>query len=322
MSSVQRVELQPGVAIPLPTKRGSVIIRGNKPWDATPDRELSRALRTPQCALRRLIWWTKAERSARTSMHAFGQRPAGLVARAPDLVVNPTVGFFQAVPQPDAWRPAQTLFDERVVAVATVHALGRFQVIIALQLHAGDPLDEIHQLIDGDQFVAAQVERFDNLALEDGLRSFQAVVDVHEAAGLMTITPDLDLMFAGELRLDDFAANGRGRLFASAHPGAIRAIDVMEPGHAGFDAKVFPEMATHPFAEQFLPAVAVFGHRGIRVGFLEGGDVRVALLVGIIDAGGGGVEITLDAKLLRGHEQVGVDQHRQHAEAAIVLDEP
>ena len=45
------------------------------------------------------------------------------------------------------------------------------------------------------------------------------------------------------------------------------------------------------------------------------------LLVGVVDAGGGGVEEALDAVLLRGLQQVRVDQHREHAQGLVVLDE-
>src|SRR6266516_6509675 len=80
MSSVQRVELQPGVAIPLPTKGGSVIIRGNKPWDATQDRELARALRTPQRALRdliaRLLFHSDTQSLLTSGTHQPPQKPS------------------------------------------------------------------------------------------------------------------------------------------------------------------------------------------------------------------------------------------------------
>ena len=93
-------------------------------------------------------------------------------------------------------------------------------------------------------------------------------------------------------------------------------------GDAGLEAEVFAEMATHPFAEQLLPAVAVLAVGRIGVGFLEGGDVGVALLVGVIDAGGGGIEEALDAGGSRAAmHQMGVDENREHAKGAIVFDE-
>ena len=42
------------------------------------------------------------------------------------------------------------------------------------------------------------------------------------------------------------------------------------------EAVVFAEVAAHPLGEQLLPAVAVFGHRGVGVVFLERHDVFAA----------------------------------------------
>ena len=45
------------------------------------------------------------------------------------------------------------------------------------------------------------------------------------------------------------------------------------------------------------------------------------LLVAVVDAGGGGVEEPLDAGLARRQQQVRVDQHGEHAQGLVVLDE-
>src|ERR1043166_6138807 len=242
---------------------------------------------TSHCNSRRLIWGGSPG-VREPSMHAFRRRASRPITRAPDLVLDPTVGLVQSIAEPDAGGPTKIFLDKRVVAVATVHALGGLEIVMALELDPGDLLPDVHQLIDRNQFVAAEVDWFENLAPKDLLSAVQTVVDVHEAACLMTVAPDLDLVFARDLGLDDFSADGGRRLFASAHPGAIRAIDVVEASGAGLEPEVFSERAAHAFAEEFLPAVTVFRLRGISIGFLQSGDVRVALLVGIINAGGGG----------------------------------
>ena len=98
---------------------------------------------------------------------------------------------------------------------------------------------------------------------------FEAVVDVHEAAGLLAVAPDLDLVSPVSLASIDLAADRGRRLLAAAVPGAVRAVDVVEAGHARLEAEVLAEVAAHALAEELLPAVAVFRHRGIGVGFLE-----------------------------------------------------
>ena len=128
-----------------------------------------------------------------------------------------------------------------------------------------------------DQLVAAEVERLDDVAVGDQPdRALDAVVDVHEAAGLLAVAPDLDLVLAGQLGGDDLAADRGRRLLAAAVPGAVRAVDVVVARDAGGEAEVLAEVAAHALAEQLLPAVAVLRHGGVGVLFLERGDVGVA----------------------------------------------
>ena len=62
--------------------------------------------------------------------------------------------------------------------------------------------------------------------------ALDAVVDVHEAAGLLAVAPDLDLVLAGLLGVNHLAADRGRRLFAAAVPGAVRAVDIVEAGDA------------------------------------------------------------------------------------------
>ena len=86
------------------------------------------------------------------------------------------------------------------------------------------------------------------------LNALHAVVDIHEAAGLVAGAPDLDFVLAAELGLDHLAANGRRGLFAAAIPGAVRTIDVVEAGHACAETEILPEVAAHPLARTASPS--------------------------------------------------------------------
>src|ERR1043166_5690925 len=119
----------------------------------------------------------------------------------------------------------------------------------AAQFDFGDVFDEVHQLIDRHQFAAPQVERFQDVTGEDGLRSLKAVIDVHETAGLMAVAPDFNFMLSRELGLDDFPADCGRRLFPPAIVSAIRPINIMETGDAGLNPKILTKMAAHSFAE-------------------------------------------------------------------------
>ena len=124
-------------------------------------------------------------------------------------------------------------------------------------------------MIDGDRFAGAKVDRLQNVGTEDQIDSFDAVVDVHETAGLIAAAPNFDFMLSGEFCFHYFSADGRGRFFPAAIPRAPGTVDVVEAGYTGFQAEVFAEVPAHSFGKEFFPAVAVFGEGRVSVFFLE-----------------------------------------------------
>ena len=78
-----------------------------------------------------------------------------------------------------------------VITISPVHSPGCRQIIGALKLDARDLLNDVDQLINRDQLAATQINRVNELAVENHFCPFDAVVDVHEAACLISITPDL-----------------------------------------------------------------------------------------------------------------------------------
>src|SRR5271155_829410 len=111
------------------------------------------------------------------------------------LAFDPFIGLVHAVFQANRRLPAEILEDLRVVAVATIHALGSVELILPFQRYARNLFHHIYNLIDGDEFTAAKIDRLMNVALENGLCAFRAVIDVHEAACLLAVAPDLDFVF-------------------------------------------------------------------------------------------------------------------------------
>ena len=200
--------------------------------------------------------------------------------------MDPGVGFFEAGAEGDGGLPAEKFLDEGVVAAAAADAFGGVEFVVALEFDAGDVFDEVDELVDGDHFGGAEVDGVEDVAVHDGLGAVDAVVDVLEAAGLVAVAPDFDVVGAVEFGLDDFAADGGGGFFASAVEGAVGSVDIVVAGDAGLDAEVFAEVAAHAFGEEFFPAVAVFGVGGVGVFFLEAGVVGFALFVSGVDAGG------------------------------------
>src|SRR6185295_459127 len=169
----------------------------------------------------------------------------------------------------DGRRPVHQLLDQRVVAVAAAHALGRIELVAALQLHAGDLLDDVDQPVDADQLVRADVQRLDDVAFGELDRALRAVVDIHERARLLAVAPDFDVVLAGELGGDDLAADRGRRLLSAAVIGTLGTVDVVVARAAGRDAVILAIVAGHALTEQLLPAVTVLGKRRIGVLFLE-----------------------------------------------------
>src|SRR5690606_24789265 len=159
------------------------------------------------------------------------------------------------------------------------------QVVAPPELHAGDLLDDVDELVDGDQLAAADVERLVHVAAGEAQGPLDAVVDEHEAARLLAVAPDLDLVGAGQLGLGHPAADGRRVLLAASGPGAVGAVDVVVAGYVGGQAEVLVEVAAHAHAEPLLPAVAVLGLGGVGVGLAQGLHLGRPLVLGGVDAG-------------------------------------
>src|SRR6478735_7933521 len=182
------------------------------------------------------------------------------------LIKDPSVSLLKTGLQRSRGLPAKLTSYEGVIAATAADAFGSVEFIIALELDAGQFLREVDESINGDHLGTADVDRLRDVAFHEQAGAVKAVVDKHEAACLFAISPDLDFMTTGEFRGDDFATDRRGRLLPPAIKSAVRTIDIMIAGHAGLQAELFPKMPAHPFAEEFLPAIAVL--RVCRIGVL------------------------------------------------------
>src|SRR5882724_840569 len=177
---------------------------------------------------------------------AAGPPRASMAVLLDVSLVNPGVGLLHAVAQGRAGRPPEEPLDPRVVAVATVDPLGRAEVVFPPESGARDLFDKVVKAVDRHQLVAAQIQRLVDVAVHDQVDTLDAVVDPHETPGLAAVPPDLDLVPAGPLRLDDLPAGCGGGFFTPALPRAEGTIDVVEPRHARLQAEILPEMRAHP----------------------------------------------------------------------------
>src|SRR5581483_10119712 len=116
-------------------------------------------------------------------------------------------------------------------------------------------------------------------------RAGQAIVDVHEAAGLLAVAPDLDLVLTGQLGRRHLSGDRGGCLLAATVIGSVRPVDVVIPGDPRLDAEVVAEVAAHALGEQLLPAVPVLGHGRVGILFAQGGHRSVLLEVDVVHTG-------------------------------------
>ena len=125
-----------------------------------------------------------------------------------------------------------------------------------------------------------------------------------------------------EDRRRDLPADRGRSLLAPAVVGAMRSVHVVVARHPRHEPEVLGVVAAHPLAEELLPAVTVLRHGRVGIRLHESLDGGIDLLVVGVYAGGGGEEEARDAGLARGHQEMGIDQHAQHAQGLVVLDEP
>src|SRR5271168_2748485 len=181
------------------------------------------------------------------------------------LLIYPPISFFHSIRKLCRRGPMKDFADNVIIAVTATHSQRGVAFIDSLQTYTRDIFDNVDELVDADHFIAANVQRLDEVGLHQPLGALKAVVDIHEASGLLAIAPYFDLMIACHHRKRDFARNRSRSLLAPPVPRSERSIHVVIATDPRPQTKVFAEMAAHSFTEQLLPAVTVFRHCGIGV---------------------------------------------------------
>src|SRR4051794_25391756 len=101
------------------------------------------------------------------------------------LALYPGISLLHSGPQANSRFPAEGGLYRCVVAVATADTLRRLEVVAARELNPCDFLRDIDETVYRHQLGAAQVNGVTHVGVHDRLRAVEAVVDVHEAAGLL-----------------------------------------------------------------------------------------------------------------------------------------
>jgi len=93
------------------------------------------------------------------------------------------------------------------------------------------------------------------------------------------------------------------------------------PSNSGLETEVLTEVAAHALGEQFFPSVTILGQGGIGIGLFESGNMVFLLLLTVVNTGGRSIKKPFNARLFGRHAQMRIDQHGDHAQSLIVLDE-
>src|SRR6185437_1244503 len=100
----------------------------------------------------------------------------------------------------------------------------------------------------------------------------------------------------------------------------MRTINVMKPSDAALDTEVFFEVTAHALAEELFPTVTVLWQGRIRVFFLQRDDIRISLLLGIVNAGGGRIKKALYPTIPCCEQHMRIGEHAEHTQGPIVFD--
>src|SRR5579863_1311628 len=122
--------------------------------------ELQHALLRRAVRRRGPVWGPQITRSS-------SPRGDGPDLVADDLVMDPSVGLFDAVLKSNVRLPAQQLQDQRIVRIASAYPLGRVELVPSIEFDSRDLFGDVDQPIDGHQFGRAEVQRLANVAVHD-----------------------------------------------------------------------------------------------------------------------------------------------------------
>src|SRR5437773_2835166 len=170
--------------------------------------------------------------------------PHGNTALRAELTLDPAIGALEPVLQSNARLPAQHAAKPRVVAVATADPLRFRKVMPPADRLARNSGNEVNQLVDRHQTVSAHVQRIAIPRAHQPDDPLHAVAHVTVRAGLLAVAPHFD--FATVYGEGDLAADGRRGFLPAALVGTERAIDVVEPHHAGLQTVAFGVLPAQP----------------------------------------------------------------------------
>ena len=197
--------------------------------------------------------------------------------------------------------------NEPIIRIATPHP--RRPIDVALpDRFACDSCNHLDELVNGDHFVGADINRPGEVRTCQPPRALKAFIDIEERSGLFSVAPNLDFTSVGRHR--NFAAHGRGSFLPTIIPASLGPENIVVASDPNLHAVIAAIGEVETFAKQLFPSVLAI--RCSRVGRRFGAIriVGVDLVVFRIHTGRRGVENSLVVPAVSGVQDVEVDARR------------
>ena len=121
---------------------------------------------------------------------------------------------------------------------------------------ASNIANQVNQSIHANQAIVPEIESLSTTGPHDANQAFNAIVNIHERARLLTVAPNLDRAIVSSK--GDLAANRCRSLLSAPLVSSEGTIYVMESHYSSLKLIVLPVIATEFFGVKLFPSVAGF----------------------------------------------------------------
>mmetsp|Transcript_2904 Transcript_2904/g.8875 ORF Transcript_2904/g.8875 Transcript_2904/m.8875 type:complete len:266 (-) Transcript_2904:197-994(-) len=133
--------------------------------------------------------------------------------------------------------------------------------------------DQLGHIVHGDHLLGSNVQRLSEIRVHEANDTLDGIVNVAERSCLLTIAPHLKFLVGG----NTLTAEGSWGLLASALPGSVRAVDVVESADSREHLEVLGVVNGELLGRKLLKSVRILGLRRPGIRLLESRVLRIEL---------------------------------------------